>query len=72
MTSIDEFFTLVNKLSIERNRRQEEEEIRKADEAKKTGQQKVNDIIQNLRTERQAESNILDDIRRFVDGDERR
>ena len=71
VTSIDEFLALVNKLSIERNRRQEEEEIRKAEEAKKTGQQKVNDIIQNLRAERQAESNILDEIRRFVDGDKR-
>ena len=71
VTSIDEFLALVNKLSMERTRRQEEEEIRKVEDAKKAGQQKVKDIIQNLRAERQAESNILDDIRRFVDGDER-
>jgi len=72
VTSVDEFLAQVKKFSMERTRRQEEEEIRKTEDAKKTGQQKVKDIIQNLRTERQAESNILDDIRRFVDGDERR
>jgi len=71
VTSVDEFLARVNKLSIERTRRQEEEEIRKAEDAKKTGQQKVKDIIQNLRTKRQAESNILDETSRLVDGNER-
>jgi len=60
VTSVDEFLALVNKLSRERNRRQEEEE-----------KQKTRDFIQNLRAERQSESTILDEIRRFVDGDER-
>ena len=71
VTSVDEFLALVNKFSMERNRRQEEEERRKAEEAKKIGQQKVKDIIQNLRTEGQTKCNILDEIRRFVDGNER-
>lgn len=72
VTSVDEFLALVNKLSLERNRRQEEEEKRKANEAKETRQQKTKDFVQNLRAERQSESTILDEIRRFVDGDERR
>ena len=71
VTSVDEFLAQVNKLSIERSRRQEEEEIRKTEEVKKTGQQKVKDIIQNLRAERQVKCDILDEIRRFVDDDER-
>jgi len=71
LTSVNEFLALVNKLSTERIRRQEEEEIRKAEEAKRAGQQKVTDIIQNLRAERQGNFNILEEIRRFVDGDER-
>jgi len=71
VTSVGEFLTLVNKFSMERNRRQEQEEMRKAEEDKKTGPQKVKDIIQALKTERQAESNILDETRRLVDGDER-
>ena len=71
VTSVDEFLALVNKFSMERNRRQEEEERRKAEEAKKIGCQKVKDIIQNLRAERQTKGNILDEIRRFVDGNER-
>ena len=71
VTSVDDFLALVNKFSMERNRRQEEEAMRKAEEAKKTGQQKVRDIIQNSRAERQTKCDILDETRRFVDGDER-
>lgn len=72
LTSVNEFLTLINKLSMERNRRQEEEEIRKAEESKRAGQQKVTDIIQNFRADRQGKHDILEEIRRFVDGDERR
>lgn len=71
VTSVDEFLAQVNRLSRERNRGQEEQEKQKADEAKEARQQKTRDIIQNLRAERQSESTILDEIRRFVDGDER-
>ncbi len=70
VTSVDEFLARVNKFSMERTRRQEEEERRKTEDAKKAGQQKVKDVIQNLRAESQTKRNILDEIRRFVDGDE--
>lgn len=72
VTSVEDFLATARQMNRERNFRQEEEEIRKVEEAKKTGQQKVRDIIQNLRAERKAKYNVLDEIRGFIDGDERR
>ena len=72
VTSVDKFLSLARELSMKRDRQREEEEMRKVEEARKTGRQKVKGIIENLRAERQRKYDILGEIRRLVDGDERR
>ena len=68
VTSVDEFLAMAGRLNAERTLRQDEEEKREREEAKEAGQQKVRDFMEKLRKGREGRYNILDEIKKFVDG----
>lgn len=70
VTSTDSFLSIAGRMSTERWQMQEEQRRREREEAKKEGQQKARDFMENLRKEIEGRYDILDEIRRFVDNDQ--